>query len=654
MAKRKSSKAMGVADRAVIPLSLPFMEDQALYGAPRDVLRCAGKTVVLDTETTGLDWWRDQMVGLAVWCPEAQVKVFIPTLTASERVEVKEAVRVTASNPDTRILAHNLKFDAHFLELRLWEVNCKLLDTAVMLHLQDSRQRKSLAAAEQRWLGTRTKEHYRGDQAEVHRMPLGAMAEYAINDCRITALLAQRLAPELAQLKLTTLLRMQMQYVRLLQRIEARGMLLDETFVVRALARFQRNLVAMEQELFAAIPGKRVFNWRSDEQLSHAVYDWYGWERPKNPYADADGVDRSRFADRGKYNSTSTSAFLLMEKAEHPLGGLIMAMRETDKLATTLQSWHDLADHSSGQAVLHTSFNENGTRTGRLSSSRPNWQNMPSDVRTRETQSVYSGGTTREAEYNLRLAIRARPGNVLLSVDHKQQEMKLFAVIAKIPQMLEAIKQRLDIHAEIAKSVWPEDIARDPSCLKVRREWSKTIGFGLLYGGTTGSLEHRLNKSRDEAAAIAAAYWERFPRILPFLHETVEECKQHKLVRYWSGRIWREEDEQHMYKGTNAKVQGGAADLMAIAAMRCQAHLDGYGSGAGIASIIHDELLFELPAEQLTDAVVADLQRTMEVEDLFGVPFGTDVKAGPSYGSMGDLVEFRAQLQGGTHALAEH
>lgn len=635
MSKRKSAYKVPSYERA-IPMSLPFVEDAPTYGTAADIRACIGARVVLDTETTGLDWWRDRMVGVAVHCPERGVSTFVPCLDAVDQTVVKQAVAEVTACPDTTFLAHNIKFDAHFLGVKLWQARCAIEDTVLMAHMIDSRQYKGLAALEKKYLGTGTKTAFRGDAAEVHSMPLGVMADYGVNDCRLTYDLAEILRPQVEQLHLTRLMDKDEAYIRLLHRMEHVGLPLKIDYLKNAHDVLAGKLKELEREFYTHF--KKHFNWRSDAQLSVALYNWYGWEKPKNPYADADGVDRSKFKDNGLYNETMTSSFILVEKAQHPLGGLVAAMREADRFAGDIARWLDLADYSGGGEwpVLHPGYRETGTRTGRLSTS-PNVQNIASDVRARANTGAYSGQSEeREGVFNLRQGFIATPGCDVLSVDHKQQEMKLFAVIAEIPEMLAAIRARMDIHGSIARDVWGADIARDPSLLKSRREWSKTIGFALLYGGTTGSLSHRLNMTFEQADAIAQSYWKRFPRIKPFIQETINECRRNGFIRYWSGRIWREESEEYAYKGTNALVQGGAADLMSIAAMRCQELLDRDGSGGRIMNIVHDEILFEIPREH-TLRLEPLLAKTMEVEDLFDVPFQTDSKYGPSYGELHEL-----------------
>jgi len=443
-----------------------------------------------------------------------------------------------------------------------------------------------------------------------------------LNDVRVTWQFAETLFPKIRSLELEKLFWKDMEFLKLVYYTEHLGIILDQGFTLKAQQALLLHTKELEQQLWDAVGYK--FNWRSHQVLSKAIYDDLGIEKPKNPYADADGVDRSRFAKGGQYNSTMTSTFLLMEKANHPLGELISALRESSKLKKVCDQWLDLVDD---QGVIHSNFNITGTRTGRLSSSKPNLANVPSEVRSRFTQGLYSGGLERSEEYNLRNAFKARPGHWVLSIDYKQQEMRMFAWISQDPVLMKYVKEGKDIHLLIAIAVWGDCGEREN---KIHREWSKTISFGLLYGMTTGSLEHKLGMDRSQATQVINDYWTTFPRIRPTLFETINECKTNKYLRYWSKRIWREETEHFMYKGLNAKVQGGCSDLLSIAALRTHRWLQENGRG-NIISYIYDELLMEVHKQDVEDTANA-IAELMQIPDVLDLPFLTECKIGTTYG----------------------
>lgn len=642
-----------------------------------ELYKLKGQKFAIDTETDGLYYFRNGLIGISIHCPAldmtgyiftcdyveketgkgklvklwegdmeinpltgrkrrvyTQRRVFTKQLTAvpdrEKQYRASAILAEVASDPNTMMVFHNSKFDLHFLRLDLLDKPCTFLDTSVMAHLYDSRLRKSMDNLEAKFLGKNSKRSHVAEapkklKNKIWLWPPEICADYAQNDALVTWQLYEAILPYIRQFGLVSLLRTDMEYTKILWHLEERGMIVDMDFCKTAIEAFSKNLTMMEKDLEDEV-GTDV-NWRSHQQLSVALYDNLGWPKPKNPFEDEFGVDHSHI--KGKYNKWNTSSFLLMEKAQHPLGPLVMDLRESWKLRGNVEKYMELADDRN---IIHSDFNITGTRTGRLSSKNPNLQNVASQHRVRETQSVYSGGSIRQEEYNLRRAFKARPGYTFVSIDHKQQEQRMFAILAEEPIMLQALKERKDIHLMIALAVWGDC---GPETNKLHREWSKTISFGLLYGMTTASLKVRLNKTDEEADKITTDYWTTFPRIKPYLDEVKRTMDKYQFVRYWSGRIWREWDDMQYYKGCNARIQGGAADLIKLALMRAFRVLNHQGWGT-VVTIVHDEIICEIKNEYVEEAIPV-LMRIMEVEDIFGLPFAADVKIGPSYGEMDEV-----------------
>jgi DNA polymerase-1 len=590
-------------------------------------MKCKGHPLSLDTETTGLEWHQGKKItDTGVYCPDLGINGSVVTTTDYERSLVYQAMQ--EFGPETNIVMHNAKFDLHMLKMNPGRQNLTILDTTVMVHLLDSRNPKALKKVEQIFLGTdRKKLHLEAAplRAKIWDWPVEMRASYCADDCLVTFQLAEKLYPVLEEEGLLNLFWKDMKYMRVLFDQEERGILMDEKFVIQSANTLEKHTEILSQQLFDSCG--RTFNWKSPQQLSLAIYDGLGIPKPKNPFLSADGIDHSRFADSGKYKSTCTSTFLLTEKVHHPLGELISSLRETEKLRKTYIKWLELCDDN---CVLHTNFNQTGTRTGRLSSSKPNLQNIASNVRGRFTQSVFTGNIARTDEYNLRKAIIPRPGNIFLSVDYKQMEMRMFGILSKDPFMLDALLAGKDVHLEIAIKVWG-DCGYEANM--IHREWSKTISFGLIYGMTLGSLQFKLNMTKLQAAKVTDQYWAQFPRIKPWMQEIIESCKINGYLRYWSGRLWREDNPIDMYKGCNAMIQGGCADLLSIAAMRVDDWCKSMGERFNLVNLVHDETITELPINELLTSA-RSISKIMEVQDLMGIPFATDCKVGNSYGDM--------------------
>lgn len=639
-----------------------------------ELQKCSGKIVALDTETTGVQWWVDKITTVGFHCPAAGIEgtidigVSLPAekfhektgemktcskkeleqaredwLGNPELCDFHEKVRLAVKEnlgPGTTVVMHNAKFDAAMLGVDKDNFNeWKIIDTAVMVHLYDSRLKKSLDLVEKKLLGTNTKREH-AEQAPTQVLLRKRVwfwepkvrQDYCVNDARVTYQLAQELTPQLRALGLEKLFLKDMEFLKVVYHAEQLGILLDQEFVHGSMAPLLAHQKKLEQQLMDSIGYK--FNWRSHPQLSKALYEGCGIAMPINPFA-TEGKStsyQSRFGERvkelkgGMYNKTMTSTFLLMEKVKHPLGELVASLRESAKLANSCKQWLKLVDENS---TIHSNFNLTGTRTGRLSSSKPNLANVASEVRGRFTQGIYSGGLTRSDEYNLRNAFVCRSGHYMLSIDYKQQEMRMFAYISQDENLMRYVKEGKDIHLMIALEVWG-DCGEDKN--KIHREWSKTIAFGLLYGMTTGSLEHKLGMTRAQAQQVISDYWTTFPRIRPTLFETIEACKADGMIRYWSGRIWREETEMFMYKGMNAQVQGGSADLLSIAAIRVHKYFQETDRG-NILSFVYDELLMEVKKETAVPAAnrIADM---MQIPDVLDLAFLTDCKMGTTYGNM--------------------
>lgn len=649
-----------------------------------DILACKGKPVAIDTETTGLHWYADGIIGVGIHCEQAGIsgyahlctyqtvnygkpkhkkewlgqmdyskssrgrrvleeKIFYETAVQAVPEPIKAAhylpaVLEIAQDPETTLIGHNLKFDAHFLGLHLWELPCRILDTAVLTHLVDCRLKKSLASAENKFLSSDSKrKHVSEADKRFGKAPWmwgeKVLEDYCTNDCVVTYQLAQTLMPKIREMDLAKFLSMQMKYLRLLQKIEWRGFYVDEQFCRGAIAEFDRNITSLERDLFDAVGFE--FDYRSSNQLSDAIYERLGLEKPENPYVDEWGIPKKTPAAK-IYTKTATGTPLLV-KHDHPLKTTIIDLRETIKLKEYAEKYLKLRDT---EGFIHASFNPTGTITGRLSCGDPNLQQLAAKYRKYSLESAYTGGSERVGGYNLRQALCARPGYKIISVDHKQQEARLLAILSQEPTMLQFMRERQDIHLAIAIQVWGDC---GPVENKKHREWSKATVFGLSYGMSDESLQDHYVKHDIDADAVAVKqqFFRTFRRLQPWFKKTMREIEEDRAIRYWSGRYWFPTPRYDpmkgyvvydYYKGINAIIQGGAGDFLGVVLTRADQVLSSMGWGY-LISIIHDEALFEIE-ERYVEIAAPVLGRVMEGEDIFHVPFLTDIEVGDSYGSL--------------------
>ena len=594
-----------------------------------DILpKISGHLAAIDTETTGLKWYKDHISGVSIECPTAGINGFIHCAEERRREWVYEEAQKI--DKGTEVIMHNAKFDLHMLNTDPDALGWQMYDVPVMISNIDSRpfNKRGLDPAEQTYLGTDSKRNHLHNAGGNRKKPwtwdLEPLADYGYNDALVTFQLYEHLKPILEHLQLWKIFKKDMEFLKVIWRAERKGLLVDLDFIADSVPKQAQHVKIFENDLWDACGYE--FNWKSPWQLSDAIYGNLGIPKPKNPFADADGVDRSKLADKGLYKSCCTSIFLLREKVHHPLADNIGDLREAYRMLRTLEKYAEQVDEDS---VCHANFKQARTRTHRLSCAEPNLQNVPSQIRGRFTQGIYSGDTERLEEYNLRKAFMARPGKVLLSVDYKQMEMRKFGILAKDQGMLDTLASGADIHAYVAERTWGE-------VNKVYREWSKTIGFGLIYGMTVGSLMFKLNKSRAQAKKIQDDYLKAFPRIMPFMNEVIQECARAKMVRYWDGKIWRESNPKYFYRAVNAKIQGGCAEILSIAGIRVDKWCKQQGNEHRIVNFVHDELMLEVPEEDAA-RTAQEVGAIMEVPNLFEIPFLTDAKAGYTYGSQKKL-----------------
>lgn len=579
--------------------------------APEELRGLHGR-IAIDVETQGGHAPHlGRLMGLGVWAEDAGVIGYVP----GDRAEELHKVISESWKEGSWLIAHNLKYEARWLRLTPDDLKrFRLFDTAVAEHLIDENVMKDLGSVETRRLGTKSKKRLleqakaQGNRiSKVEDWPTKLLAEYCINDCAITYRIAREQGPLLRTERVDRLFGRLMKFLVVIHGAEQRGMFIDEG----ALASLQEKVagiirdtddrwkIALEQWGIA-----REVNYRSPVQLSTLLYEDLGLEKPKPPPALANSPKAA------KYNGTATSKEILA-KLDHPIVELILSIKQLHTNNGYLKSYVDLAEPVPGGYVLHPDFNITGTVTGRLSSSNPNMQQVPSKPILKHLDPAGEG-------IHLRSIFRARPGYTLASIDYQQMEAVVFGLLAKDPEMTKLIRRGGDLHAATAKLLFGEYDDR-------KRKVVKTLNFGILYGLGRAGLAESLGVSMKEADEMMDHYVESFPRVGPFMAEVARELGAKGFIRYWSGRKRRIKDRRLHYRGVNAIVQGGCADALAEATIRVDQVLD--SRGGHLLAPIHDELLLEVP-KKTAKATTAEIQEAMSVPDIFGIRLNTDAAVG--------------------------
>ncbi|MGQ9546147.1 MAG: DNA polymerase I [Dehalococcoidia bacterium] len=444
------------------------------------------------------------------------------------------------------------------------------------------------------------------EQRPLSMLEVNQIANYACVSVDIVWNLREHLEAELREQGLWQLFtEVEMALIPVLAAMEKNGILLD-TDLLREMSReLGEQLLKLEKEIYRSVGHQ--FNINSPQQLGKVLFEELKLAQSRKT--------------KGGY-STQASVMEAL-KGVHPIIELILEYRQLSKLKSTyIDALPALINPKTGR--VHTTFNQTGTATGRLSSSDPNLQNIPirGDLGSR-----------------IRRAIIAPPGAYLLSADYSQIDLRVLAHLSQDPGLVTAFAQDEDIHAATACELF--GISRNEVTPEMRRN-AKTVNFGVIYGMSDYGLEQATNLTREEAAQFIALYFEKYPKVKEYLEKTKEQARKLGYVQSVLGRrrflpeinssnrMVREAAER---MAINAPVQGSSADIIKIAMINLHREMERRKLKSKMLLQIHDELLFEVPEEEVAEMkyLVADLMpRAVEL----CVPLKIDIKLGKNWGEM--------------------
>lgn len=576
-----------------------------------DRIRSRG-LVALDTETTSLHPQDAALVGIAL-CAEPQQAYYIPLghETAAPGAQLPpETVRrvlgpVLASSAIAKV-GHNLKYDLQILHGAGYEVANVHFDTMVAAHLLNNRQSVSLDALAQNCLGYRTitfeEVAGRGARARLFsEVELEQAARYAAEDALITYRLYEYLAPRLREREQAQELfdLQEMPLVEVLCAMEERGILLSAEELQRQDRQLREEAQEVEEQVFA-LCGSR-FNLSSTQQLGTVLFEQLGLAYPRTPRR-----------GRGGGVTYSTAEDVLSElRHAHAVVPLILRHRLLTKLISTYTS-RLVSQISLRTGRLHTSFNQAGTITGRLSSSDPNLQNIP--ARGPEGRRI-------------RKAFTAAEGCSLVALDYSQIELRLMAHMSGDPQLVQAFLEGRDIHRATAAQILhkpPAEVTDD------ERAQAKATNFGLMYGMGAHRLSQQTGMAQAEARAYIDSYFSHYPLVRRYMDEVTAQARAHGYVTtLMENRLYLAPGSFDTPRAAaaarreaiNAPMQGSAAEIIKQAMVRIHAFIRGLADPGSCAMLlqIHDELIFEV-RDELLDRVCPQLQAIMEQVVTLKVP----------------------------------
>ena len=582
--------------------------------------------VAVDTETTGLNEMRADLVGVSL-CVQAGEAAYLPLAHRagqSDDLFGTDALAEGQMDLDTALamlkpmledstilkIGQNMKYDAKILA-RVGIQVAPIDDTMLMSYAQNGGlHNHGMDLLSERYLdhapiSIKTLLGSGKSAITFDRVPIDEASLYAAEDADITLRLWQYLKPRLHLNRVTAVYEsLERPLVPVLADMEMHGIKVDRDVLSRMSNGFAQKMAGLEAEIHEM--AGRSFNVGSPKQLGEVLFDEMALPGGK----------------KGKTGAYATGVDVLEDLAtEHELPGRVLDWRQLSKLKSTYTD--ALQDHiHPDTGRVHTSYSIAGASTGRLASTDPNLQNIP--IRTEEGRKI-------------REAFVAETGKTLVALDYSQIELRILAHIADIPTLKQAFADGIDIHALTASQMF--DVPLDQMTSEVRRK-AKAINFGVIYGISGFGLARNLRIPRAEAQAFIDTYFERFPGIRTYMDDTVAFAKEHGFVQTLFGRRIHTPDigAKGPHAGfakraaINAPIQGTAADVIRRAMVRMPeaiAHLP-----AKMLLQVHDELLFEVEdgaVEALTQVAKQVMERASLPVVKLDVPLIVEAGSGPNW-----------------------
>ena len=583
----------------------------------------AADPLTFDVETTGIDEHRAGLVGLALgWDEGPDANIYIPIdHREGEQLPlqtIQQAIGPILADPTTDKLAHNAKYDLIVCRRHGLPVEGRFIDTMIGEFLLDPGSRSlGLKALAIKYLNVEMTPIVdligKGrQQTTMDRVAIARVTDYAAADVDMTRRIWARIEPRLQETGLIKLFwDLEMPLIPVLADMEMHGVLLDAGHLHAMSKALRQRLQELAGQIYEYVGYE--FNLNSTQQLSDALFGTLGLPTK--------GLKKTK---SGHY---STAASVLESlRGQHPVIDLLLEYRQLTKLVSTyIDALPKLINPETGR--IHTSFDQTGAETGRISSNNPNLQNIP--VRT-------------EIGRLIRKAFIAPPDHYLLSVDYSQVELRILAHISGDERMLEAFAQGLDIHAATASLVYGVPLEE---VTPQQRAVAKMMNFATSYGVSAYGLSSRTGLSMDEARQFMATYFATYPGVRRYLDETIRKAREQGYVETLLGRrryfpilkagvrASQQARAAAERAAINFPIQGTAADILKIALREVHRKLRAGGFAARMILQVHDEIVLETPIAEM-EQVVPLVVETMENAYELKAPLKADPEYGPNWYDM--------------------
>ncbi len=567
------------------------------------------KEYCFDTETTGLDTSKAELVGISFSWKKGEA-YYVPFPEDRELAE-KLAQRFKLVLEDEQIvkIGQNLKYDILILKNYGIHVKGKIFDTMVAHHLALPGQKNNMDFMSEIHLGYSPVklESLIGEkgknQQSMRQVDLALAKEYAAEDADVTLQLKEFLVPKLKEAGLEELFyKTEMPLLLVLAAMESTGVKLDVDELKIFSQQLTDRIAALEKEILEM--AGMEFNIASPKQVGEVLFE--------HMKIDA----KAKKTKSGQY---STGEEVLAKlKGKHEIIDKILDFRGLKKLLNTyVEALPLLVNPKTGN--VHTTYNQAMVVTGRLSSTNPNLQNIP--IRDEDGREIRKAFIASDDEH------------VFLSADYSQVELRIMAHLSRDSQMVEAFRKGEDIHGATAAKIFK--VPLDEVTSDMRRK-AKTANFGIIYGISAFGLAERLNISRTEAKELIDGYFENFPDVKAYMDKSIEVAREKGYVETIFGRRRNLPDinsRNGVVRGMaernaiNAPIQGTAADIIKMAMVAIQDRLNKEGLKSKMILQVHDELNFDVLKSELEQ--VKEIVKTgMEKACKLSVPLSVDMGVG--------------------------
>ncbi len=539
------------------------------------------KSFCFDTETSSLDALHTELVGIS-FALAAHTAYYVP-LDPNQRLAKGRLHRFKTvfENPDIAKIAQNIKFDAKVLLKYGIRLQGLFYDTMIIHYLLEPELRHNLDYLAESYLKYRPVPitELIGKKGKLQKsmaeLPPEKIKDYAAEDADITLQLYQKIYPELNNQGLEKIYhQIEAPLIKVLIDMEYEGINLDAPFLKKYSVELTKKILAKQEQIYQKAGGS--FNIASPKQVGQILF-----EQLKIPY-------RWKKTASGQY---STSEEKLSELArQYDIVADILRFRMLSKLKSTyIDALPKMINPHTGR--IHSSFNQALTATGRLSSNKPNLQNIP--IKTPEGRKIREAFIPRNEDF------------VLLAADYSQIELRLIAHISGEKAMLDAFNNNLDIHRATAAKVFEVDYDH---VTPDQRRSAKTVNFSIIYGAGATNLSRQLGIKRSEAKSLIDAYFKQYNGLKRYMDETVAYARQHGFVKTLIGRKRKIRDinsRNAMARSgaeriaINSPIQGTAADLIKIAMIDIHKYLLDHQLKTKMILQVHDELVFDVHKSEL-------------------------------------------------------